>query len=172
MADRKLIASNDVTCKRSIDNGQIDGLSSVGISCTVMGKVCALLWVAFVLLTTRLPPLTDGCGITASVSLINGDNRVAEEGGTLVLYWHSVVLIWCRNATPTHSIYHDDTLVFTTSPEFPLYELEEFSVEQQGVYRCDCGSGRNSLNLVLLSKFFHCAGCDVWSGASTGRPPF
>ena len=127
------------------------------LSCAVMGKVCALLWVACALLTTGLPSLTGGCGITAKVTMMDGTVETADEARTLALVGEEVtrVEIRCRTGLPPYSIFHDGTLLTVRSPsENPWYVLEEFGVEQQGVYRCACVSGENSLN--LLRKFFHC----------------
>ena len=119
-----------------------------------MGKVCVLLLVAFFLLTTGVPPLTSGCGITARVTMMDGNVKVADEARTLALVGEEVTRfeIWCRNAPPPHSIYHDDTLAFNTSSKSLRYAMTKFGVDEQGVYRCDCGSSGNNLN--LLRKFF------------------
>ena len=133
-----------------------------------MGKVCALLLVAFVLLTTGVPPLTSGCGITARVTMMDGNVEVANEARTLALVGEEVIKIEirCRSGPPPYSIYHDGTLLTMKSPsENPWYVLEEFGVEQQGVYLCVCDSGENSLN--LLRKLFQCV---EWSGVRTGHP--
>ena len=131
------------------------------LSCAVMGKVCALLWVACALLTTGLPSLTGGCGITAIVTLMDGTVETADETRTLALVGEEVtrVEIWCRNAPPPHSIFHDDTVVFRTSSNSPRFVMTGFGLAEQGAYRCDCSGGGNKLN--LLRKFFHCAGCGV-----------
>lgn len=131
-----------------------------------MGKVYALLWVSCVLLTTGLPSLASGCGITAKVTMKDGKVRVAEELRTLALVGEEVakVEIWCRNTPPPHNIFHDGKLELTTSSRFPRHEMMKFGVDEQGAYRCQCGSDRGNNSLHLLRKLFHCTGCDVWSG--------
>ena len=97
---------------------------------------------------------------------------VADEARTLALVGEEVTRfeIWCRNAPPP-SIYHvhDDTLVFNTSSKSLRYVMTKFGVDEQGVYRCDCGSSGNNLN--LLRKFFIVWGamCRV-CGARQGHP--
>ena len=133
-----------------------------------MGKVCAWLLVAFVLLTTGAPPLTSGCGITAKVTMMDGDVEVADETRTLALVGEEVIKIEirCRSGRAPYRIFHGGTLLAVrSSSENPRYVLEEFGVEQQGVYRCVCDSGQNSLN--LLRKLFQCV---EWSGVRTGHP--
>ena len=133
-----------------------------------MGKVCALLLVAFVLLTTGVPPLTSGCGITAKVTMVDENVEVAYETRTLALVGEEVIKIEirCRNGRAPYRIFHGGTLLAVRSPsENPRYVLEEFGVEQQGVYSCVCVNGKNSLN--LLRKFLQCV---EWSGVSTDRP--
>ena len=118
----------------------------------MMDKAFVWLCIPLMLLTPGLAPLSGGCGITAKVTMRDGNVRTAEEAQTLALDESAVstVEIWCRNTPPRYTIHHDNEQVYErTSSTPPRYVLERFAVEQQGEYRCNCQSVSGArLNLV------------------------